>query len=52
MNLVYGKEATANLVNDGAYGNVLLGDAKKLYEERSEKEKKDKEEHKKQKIEK
>ena len=52
MNLVYGKEATANLVNDGAYGNVLLGDAKKLYEERLEKEKKDKETRKKQKIEK
>ena len=52
MNLVYGKEATANLVNDGAYGNVLLGDAKKLYEERLEKEKRDKEARKKQKIEK
>lgn len=52
MNLVYGKEATANLVNDGAYGNVLLGDAKKLYEERLEKEKRDKETRKKQKIEK
>ena len=48
MNLVYGKEATANLVNDGAYGNVLLGDAKKLYEERLEKEKRDKETRKKQ----
>ena len=43
MNLIYGKDATANLVNDGAYGNVLLGDAKKLYEERLEEENKYKE---------
>ena len=47
MNLIYGKEATANLVNDGAYGNVLLGDAEKLYKENERIKNKHAEEYKK-----